>query len=365
MRAGRQVVLHVLPTDLARGAQTYARLLVDTLTDQNEDHQALTLFAGSRGALRADIELGVPDGRLRTMGFDPRAAWRLWRTIRRVRPRAVVAHGGEALLYAAFIPVAAPVVYYRIGLLDPAVARPPRRWLYRLAARRCAAVAGVAREVLEETAEVLVVPAERLHLIPNGRPAEAFAATPPPARDRVHLLWIGQLIEHKRPEWFLDLVVALRERQLDVIGRVVGDGPLESDLRARAGATGVEVLGRRDDVPALLADADIVCFTSRGDAEGMPGVLIEAGLSGRPVVTTDVTGADTVVVDGQTGIVVPRDDFDAFVAAVARLVQEPERRLAMGAAARARGMERFTMTASAASWRGLIDGLDAPLASGS
>jgi glycosyltransferase involved in cell wall biosynthesis len=339
---------------MARGAQTYARLLIDALTDDSEDHQAVTLFEGPEGALHADIALDVPDGRLRRLGFDPRAAWRLWRTVRLVRPRLVVAHGGETLLYAAFVPLAAPLVYYRIGLLDPAVARVPRRWIYRMAARRCAAVAGVAHEVLEEAGEVLAVPAERLHLIPNGRPAELFDDTAPRGEDRVHLLWIGQLTEHKRPEWFVDLITALRARHLDVVGQVVGDGPLDADLRERAPSAGVQVLGRRDDVPALMAGADIICFTSRGDAEGMPGVLIEAALSGRPVVTTDVAGADTVVVDGVTGVVVPRHDFGAFVAAVEHLVTDPARRRAMGTAARARGIERFTMSASAAGWRGLI-----------
>ena len=60
-------------------------------------------------------------------------------------------------------------------------------------------------------------------------------------------------------------------------------------------AHGVELLGPRSDVPELLRSADVFVFTSLPTGEGMPGVLIEAGLSGLPAVSTPVPGAATVV----------------------------------------------------------------------
>src|SRR4051812_26923148 len=92
------MVVHVLPLDLPRGAQAYARALCDAL---GGDHVAMTLFESRSAALRAELELRVPPGRLRRAGYDPRAALRLRRELRRRRPSAVVAHGGEALKYAA------------------------------------------------------------------------------------------------------------------------------------------------------------------------------------------------------------------------------------------------------------------------
>ena len=62
--------------------------------------------------------------------------------------------------------------------------------------------------------------------------------------------------------------------------------------------------------------------------EGMPGVLIEAGLSAVPVVATAVPGVEAIVVDGETGFVVDVDDFDAMVAAVASLLTDSVRRRA-------------------------------------
>ena len=63
------VVLHVLPYDLARGAQRYARALVDALNTEDESHQILTLFRADPVLLRPDVELDVPRGMLRRLGL--------------------------------------------------------------------------------------------------------------------------------------------------------------------------------------------------------------------------------------------------------------------------------------------------------
>ena len=114
---------------------------------------------------------------------------------------------------------------------------------------------------------------------------------------------------------------------------MVGDGPLYEILRPLAAAAGVEMLGRRDDAPEIRR-ADIFVFPSQPTGEGMAGVLIDAGLSGLPTVATDAPGVTDVVVSGETGLVVPSDDQEGLIDAVASLVKDPVRRRAMGAAAR-------------------------------
>ncbi len=100
----------------------------------------------------------------------------------------------------------------------------------------------------------------------------------------------------------------------------------------------------------LLGRADVLVFPSRPQGEGMPGVLIEGGLSGLPVVATDVPGVRTVVEDGVTGYVVGVDDLDGMVAHLARLVGDAGLRTTMGAAARRRCTERFSIGAVGALW---------------
>ena len=98
-------------------------------------------------------------------------------------------------------------------------------------------------------------------------------------------------------------------------------------------------------------------FPSLWAGEGMPGVLIEAGLSGVPVVATATGGVRSIVLDGDTGFVVKVDDFDALVDATAVLVKDADRRRAMGAAAREHCVEHFSLSVVAATWRGILDPL--------
>jgi glycosyltransferase involved in cell wall biosynthesis len=101
--------------------------------------------------------------------------------------------------------------------------------------------------------------------------------------------------------------------------------------------------------------ADVLVFCSRPAGEGMPGVLIEAGLSGLPVVATDVPGVRTIVNDDETGIVVGVEDREALVEATVRMIGDPGLRAAMGQAARQRCMERFSLAAVGDRWLSLLE----------
>lgn len=120
--------------------------------------------------------------------------------------------------------------------------------------------------------------------------------------------------------------------------------------RAAVDAPGqVEFLGRHEDVVPLLWAADAMVLTS--SSEGVPGVLIEAGLCGLPVVASDVGFVRDVVVPGETGYVVPPEDVDGFAAALERAVRE---RLALGGAARRHCVERFDLERVVDEWERLI-----------
>jgi glycosyltransferase involved in cell wall biosynthesis len=345
-------VLHILPIDLARGAQTYARELRGALDTPAVPHRTLTLFAGPPAALQADVSLGVRPGVLRRL-VDPRGVARLRRHVRREDPAVVVAHGGEPLEYAvlAGVPVDR-LVYYKIGI-GGARLTPARRALHRWLLGRTRVVAAVSHDSAAELA-TLGVPDERVRVVPNGRDPDRFPEWRGHDGTAVRLAFVGHMTSSKRPERFVAVVRALRDRGLDVEGRIAGDGPALAGLEPAAADAGVHLLGRVDDVATLLATSDAFVFTSVAEGEGMPGVLIEGGLAGLPVVTTAVPGAAEVVDDGVTGTVVAVDDFDALVAATETLVVDPARRRALGAAARRRCEERFSLAASIAGWRDLL-----------
>ncbi len=130
-------------------------------------------------------------------------------------------------------------------------------------------------------------------------------------------------------------VIAIRPRTRFVL---VGGGPLRQRLEAEAHALGigdaVRFAGVIDgtEAPSAMASADIYALTSR--YEGTSLVTLEAGASGVPVVSTDVAGTDDTIVNGVTGMVVPVGDDRAFATALLGLLDDPERRLAVGEAAR-------------------------------
>lgn len=125
----------------------------------------------------------------------------------------------------------------------------------------------------------------------------------------------------------------------------VGSGDQEPALRRQVEAAGlvdrVAFAGMRTDVADVLRGSTLALLPS--ESEALPTVLLEAAACGRPVVATSVGGVAEVVLDGETGLLVPPRDPDALAGAVRTLLADPQRRLAFGVAARLRAEQLFGM----------------------
>jgi glycosyltransferase involved in cell wall biosynthesis len=120
---------------------------------------------------------------------------------------------------------------------------------------------------------------------------------------------------------------------------IVGDGPERAMLERHAASAGiaqhVSFVGRKDnrtELPAYYAAADVFAFHTLH--EGMGIVLLEALASGCPVVTTAAGGTVDIVRDGDSGLLVPPGDANAFAGAVIRLLRDSTLRAALRARAR-------------------------------
>jgi glycosyltransferase involved in cell wall biosynthesis len=226
---------------------------------------------------------------------------------------------------------------------------------------RADAVVAVGHEVLDECTTRFGVGGDRATVIPNGRDPSLFYPRSPQsgASPFATIIYVGAMTAQKQPDRFIGVVARLRAEGYSLRALLVGDGPLAGELAADAAHHRVEFLGSRSDVPELLRQSDVLLFTSRPAGEGMPGVLIEAGLSGVPVVSTSVPGAATVLVDGRTGLIVD-DSVDALAEAVGQLLDDPVRRATMGSAARSRCESEFTLEVMAARWRSVLQSLMEP-----
>lgn len=185
------------------------------------------------------------------------------------------------------------------------------------------------------------VPRERIVFIANGVPMaeiEAAAAAGTPTRadlgipeGALVLAHVARLTPEKNQRQTVETVARLRaEGAGDVHALLVGDGAdATAAERARAlGAEGfVHFLGRRADVPALLALADLAVLPSVVDT--MPMVMLEAMGAGVPLVVSDVGDLGLVVAQTGAGVVVPARDPGAFEQACRALLADPARRAAL------------------------------------
>lgn len=145
----------------------------------------------------------------------------------------------------------------------------------------------------------------------------------------------------KAPLDFIDMANEVIRKTSNVHFLMMGDGELRTFIEDKINqlhlSPYITLLGWRRDIPDLLAESDVFVLSSLW--EGLPRVLIEARLSGLPIVTTNIEGAEEMVENGKTGFIVPKKDYLALAGKVLYLLQNPFVAKKMGEAARAVSVE--------------------------
>ena len=144
--------------------------------------------------------------------------------------------------------------------------------------------------------------------------------------------FIGRVTQIKRPDRFLDVVSEVKTRGIEIEFFMAGDGELLDMCRERILRENlpVIVLGWQSNIEKVLSAADVVILTS--DNEGTPLSLIQAGLAGLPVVTTNIGSVPEIVLDGTTGIITGLDVHE-IADSIEELVNNRDLRDQLGLAA--------------------------------
>ena len=208
----------------------------------------------------------------------------------------------------------------------------------------------VARELAEyEAADAIAVPSsyaaqtfidrgvsrDKVLINPYGVNLEQFSPAPERRRGKPRILFVGRVGYRKGVPELLDAFAPLADlAELHLVGPI---DPL-INLLGHANVHAVGALSMQA-LPGQYHGADIFCLPSW--EEGFPLVLLQAMASGLPVVASDATGAADIITDGVEGVVVPAGDKEALGDALRRLVDDPDRRMLMGQAARARVQDGF------------------------
>jgi glycosyltransferase involved in cell wall biosynthesis len=288
---------------------------------------------------------------------DAIAVARLVRLIRRERPHVIHTHtakagavGRMAALLAGGSP--RPIVVHTFhghvlrGYFGPArttAFRLLERWLARVSD----ALVAVSPQVRDDLVALGVAPPEKFAVLRLGIELEERVAAArngdlrAEARtmlglpdDRFVVGWIGRMTAVKRTDDVLLALRAVRERGVDAVLCMVGDGPGRDDVERQAHELGIArhclYLGDPEAVAPWLAAMD--AFVLPSSNEGTPVSAIEALAAGRPVVATRVGGVPDVVREGETGFLVDPGDVGALGDRLAELARDPKLRERMGRA---------------------------------
>ncbi|HET7745567.1 MAG TPA: glycosyltransferase [Gaiellaceae bacterium] len=346
------VVLHTQKVAGISGSEAHLLQLLPDLRARGWDVRFLMLHEDEPGAWEFADELrarGVPveDIRLRA-DVDPIAFGEVVSYLARVRPSVLHTHLVHADVY---------------GQLAGTMARVPLRLstkhgfnefregrFFGLADRSVGSLAHVHIAISQGLAHYLAetegFDEEDFEIVHYGIASHDGVVSVP---SEPRLLCVGRLIPIKGHLVLLRALAQARARVPGVTLAVAGRGPLEPALRSYARELGlesaVEFLGFVSPVQKAVADAAIVVVPSLGEGFGM--VALEAMERGRPVIVSAVGGLPEIVVDGETGIVVPPGDAEALAEAIVRLAGDLDAAAAMGRRARERALAEFPPERSA------------------
>ena len=351
--------LHVVSGDLWAGAEVSAFNLIRELKGRSGMQvHAIVLNEGSLHARL--VEAGVPTRLLPESRLSfPLLLREGLEEARRLRPDVIHSHRYKEHLLGSVLSIAAKAHHVRTAHgLPPAV-----EWQGGLLGAGSLVDDMVSDwtgstwiAVSSDLARRLDGMRRRVHVVPNGLPAEA----PPARRDLLQaefgdaeaswlVGFVGRLEHVKRPDRFLRILSMLPE---SVAGRrlrgvVIGDGALRRDLEAQASGVGlssrVRFLGAREDGEGLVGGLDTLVIPS--DHEGHPMVLLEAMRAGVPVVASSVGGIPEVL--GQAPWVVPPEDETRMASAVERLLADPDESTAWSSVLKKRFAARYTIATTA------------------
>ncbi len=336
---GVEKVVHELSLGLTRGGAD-----VDVFTLRTAGGEALEESEGIRVHRIEALQL------TRLIGLQCSASPRLVsytvRELMKLRPDVVHVHNrffftsliGAAAAKALDIPVVSTL---HLGSLEalPLPQRLPvlayENLFGRSIIQASERVIAVSQAVADYTRHLGATPAKTC-VQPNAVDSRAFRPAESRCEGPLRVAYVGRLIQNKGPQYLIEAIPALLKLRPNTEFWFAGDGPMRAGLEDRVSELGVEAnvrfLGVRNDIAELLQQSDM--FVRPSLMEGMPLTVLEAMACGLPTVATPVGGTAELIVEDETGLLVPPRDVPGLIAALAQLMESPELRMRLGRNAR-------------------------------
>ena len=374
-------ICHVITRLIVGGAQENTLLTCEGL---HERGYRVTLISGpTRGPEGSLVERARRGGyefiELRELiravnpWMDLRARRYLCMEFQRLRPDIVHTHSSKAGIlgrlaaHDARVPLIVHTIHgMSFNRTQPWIVRKAFAWAERLAARRSHAIVTVADAMIEQSVAAGIGQRARMLTIYSGMEVGQFTPSAQ-ARATIRQQWgvrdddivvgtVARLFRRKGYEQLIPIMAAAVQREPRLRFVWIGNGAQRAEYETELARLGLRErtilvgLIPPADVPHVLAGCDVLAHTSQW--EGLPRAVVQALLMQVPAVAFDIDGTPEVILDGQTGRLVPLNDLNAFVASLCELAADAELRGRMGRAGREHCLERFD-------WRLMVDQLEA------
>ena len=354
-----------------RGAEVFAAELSTALSERGHTVHYAGLNPPPTEPLTPPGAVNDDVSRVPGHVLDPRIVSDLARYLRRIRPDVVQANGGYAMKYTVLAKQWSrgrwPLLYCNIGLSSDWLRKPGQRMWNRWLLQQADMTAAVSEASRTDLLATYRLDPDHVEIVRRGVPLDTVDRTMARAQvrselgiadERATLLHVGSYAPEKNHAGLLRIAEQVRVAHPALHLVLVGDGPLRPDVEREAERLGqVHLLGVRDDVPRLLAAADLLVLPSL--TEGIPGVILEAGVQSLPSVAYHVGGVGEAIRDGATGRLIPSGDEPAFAHAVTDLLADPTQRRTMGEQARAFIQSDYALARSVDSFERLYRQLSA------
>ncbi len=359
----RPKILHLASTKLSSGG--VERFLLGLCQSLRADFKFALLSGADESFSKQIYDFGCATFPWNVnRAFDMRAALRFSAALQIYQPDIVHIHDARAGLIAraglkrikakVAYTVHLPPYYYRWEKFSS-----QRQFIYASVERllntyRIDAVIYPSRRGWQDALRNRYAPESKALCIPNGINLSPFANAPRKDANPVPVICtLARLSEEKNVGLLLEAASILTKRGRALSLWILGDGPQRADLERRAAELGLAPLtrfwGRVDDVSALLFQADIFALTSWYEG-GRSQAVMEAQAAGLPCVLSDVGDNDSLAENG-CGFLFPEGDAEACAANLEMLLLDPQLRQQMGAAARTKALETYSLPTMAEAYR--------------
>ena len=295
--------------------------------------------------------LGIDITYLERSKFDPMTLPALLKVVDRKQPDILHMHGYGATTFGRLVAAVRgipTILHEHANLTDTP-------WFQKIADRLLEPYTDIAMAVSKSTAEFVIrarqIPASKVKVVYLGAPVEEFgrarsaeeiAAARAELGLRPHEFVAGtitRLHDSKGNSYLVDAAARVVAARPDARFVLVGEGPLRSDLEAQAARLGLGdrfvFAGFQRDAARTLSTFDLAVFPSLW--EGTPLTAFEALAAGKPIVATDADGLVDILADGHDALIVPKANADALAEKIVWLIDRPEERARLAAAARESG----------------------------